>query len=599
MFSVLVFFVYAVFAFHPALKNINPNVAVGLHFAEGVIYVFSFIFVLVSMSAFLKSRKKEFGLMVMHGMSNMQLRKMVFLENVFIGFFATVFGMLVGFVFSKMILLAAENVLNLDEVLPFYWPVNAIVLTFVAFLFLFITISFFTVSVLKGNKLVDLIKGSSAPKKEPKASIALSLLAIFLIAIGYAGALIADGLQVVVAMIPVTIVVIIGTYFLFTQLSVFTINRLRKSKPFFWRKTNIVVMSDLAYRMKDNARAFFFVAIVSTVAFSAIGTLVGFRTMITADLLKNNPFAFEYTSEEGNKLETEHIQLIRHELENSPYREASADIKKMLSANDSYNVTSQSGYNQLLTTLGNDAEQVDLKENEAIMLFYESALDMETRVKQQDTITFGNLALEQKEAVPTNVFPSYRNFLVVSDKVFEQMKDYERKETYHAFYIKDWKSSIEVGKNLAKKIAQFDPEGKYEYFSLAFTWHEINQMYGAVLFIGLFIGAVFFVSAGSFLYFRLYADFEDEKRKFSAIRKLGLTDKELSRITTIQLALLFFVPIIVAMIHGAVALTALEHMFSFSLLKESTLVLSSFGLIQIIYFLFIRTNYIRKIRRSI
>ncbi|WP_325167492.1 ABC transporter permease [Lederbergia citri] len=365
MFSVLVFFVYAVFAFHPALKNINANVAVGLHFAEGIIYVFSFIFVLVSMSAFLKSRKKEFGLMVMHGMTNMQLRKMVFLENVFIGFFATVFGMLIGVIFSKMILLTAENVLNLDEVLPFYWPVNAVILTFVAFLLLFVTISFFTVSVLKGNKLVDLIKGSAAPKKEPKASFALSLLAIVLLGIGYAGALIANGLQVVVAMIPVTIVVIIGTYFLFTQVSVFTINRLRKSKSFFLRKTNLVVMSDLAYRMKDNARAFFFVAIVSTVAFSAIGSLVGFRTMMTADLFKNNPFAFEYTSEEGNGLETKHIQQIRNELESLPYTEASVDIKRMLSKNDSYSVTSQSGYNQLLTMLGKDAEKVDLKENEA------------------------------------------------------------------------------------------------------------------------------------------------------------------------------------------------------------------------------------------
>ncbi|MBS4201929.1 ABC transporter permease [Bacillus sp. FJAT-49732] len=599
MFSVLVFFVYAIFAFHPALKNINANVAVGLHFAEGIIYVFSFIFVLVSMSAFLKSRKKEFGLMVMHGMTNMQLRKMVFLENVFIGFFATIFGMLVGVVFSKMILLAAENVLNLDEVLPFYWPVNAIVLTFVAFLLLFIIISFFTVSVLKGNKLVDLIKGSAAPKKEPKASIALSLLSIFLLGIGYAGALIARNMQVVIAMIPVTTVVIIGTYFLFTQVSVFTINRLKQSKSFFRRKTNLIVMSDLAYRMKDNARAFFFVAIVSTVAFSAIGSLVGFRAMMTADLFKNNPFAFEYTSEEGNALETKHIQLIRKELEKMPYKEVSMDIKRMLSKSDSYSVTSQSGYNELLTMVGEDAKQVDLKGNEAILLFYDSAIGMTQQVKDHDTITFGNLVLEQKKAIPANVFPSYRDFLVVSDDVFDQMKDYEWKQTYYAFYIKDWKQSTEAGKKLSSEIDQFDREGKHEFFSLAYTWHEINQMYGAVLFIGLFIGAVFFVSAGSFLYFRLYADFEDEKRKFSSIRKLGLTDKELSKIITIQLALLFFVPIIVAIIHGAVALTALEHMFSYSLVKESTLVLSSFACIQIIYFLFIRSNYIRKIRRSI
>src|SRR5690606_16720495 len=118
---------------------------------------------------------------------------------------------------------------------------------------------------------VDLIKGNEAPKKEPKASVYLSVLSIILLAAGYTTALIVKNLQVIIAMIPVTIVVIIGTYFLFTQLSVYTINLLKKSKNFFWKKTNLVLMSDLAYRMKDNARTFFFVAIVSTVAFSAIG----------------------------------------------------------------------------------------------------------------------------------------------------------------------------------------------------------------------------------------------------------------------------------------------------------------------------------------
>src|SRR5699024_9374957 len=277
LFSVLVFFVYAIFAFHPALKAVHPNVIIGLHFAEGIIYVFSFIFVLISMSAFLHSRKKEFGLMVMLGMTNQQLRRMVFLENVLIGFAAKISGIGIGLVFAKLILMTAESVLELQETLSFYVPWEALFLTFGAFLFLFIVISFFTVFILKGNKLIDLIKGSTVPKKEPKASVLLSVLAAVLLAGGYTVALSVEGEAVVFAMIPVTTVVIIGTYFLFTQLSVFLIHRLKKRKGLFWKKTNLVLFSDLANRMKDNARTFFFVAIVSTVAFTAIGSLVGFR----------------------------------------------------------------------------------------------------------------------------------------------------------------------------------------------------------------------------------------------------------------------------------------------------------------------------------
>ncbi|WP_144520537.1 FtsX-like permease family protein, partial [Bacillus thuringiensis] len=84
----------------------------------------------------------------MLGMTNQQLRRMVFLENVIIGFFATVSGIAVGVVFAKLILMAAENILGLEEALPFYLPWQAAVLTFSAFLILFIVISFFTVSIL-------------------------------------------------------------------------------------------------------------------------------------------------------------------------------------------------------------------------------------------------------------------------------------------------------------------------------------------------------------------------------------------------------------------------------------------------------------------
>ncbi|AWI12927.1 hypothetical protein CQJ30_12645 [Caldibacillus thermoamylovorans] len=63
---------------------------------------------------------------------------------------------------------------------------------------------------------------------------------------------------------------------------------------------------------------------------------------------------------------------------------------------------------------------------------------------------------------------------------------------------------------------------------LFFRW----LFYGPILFVGLFIGVVFFVSAGSFLYFRLYMDLDEDKQKFSSIAKMGLTVKELKKVLT-------------------------------------------------------------------
>src|SRR5690625_5823252 len=121
LFTVMIFFTFAIFAFHPTLtgENINANVTQGMLVAGGIIYIFSFFFILYSMSSFLQSRKKEFGIFMIHGMSHRQIRWMVFLENMLIGFGATIICIGFGLIFSKFILLIAENVLVLDKHLHF------------------------------------------------------------------------------------------------------------------------------------------------------------------------------------------------------------------------------------------------------------------------------------------------------------------------------------------------------------------------------------------------------------------------------------------------------------------------------------------------
>src|SRR5699024_6495902 len=161
------------------------SVQLGLFVAGGIIYVFSFFYILYSMSSFLQSRKKEFGLLMMQGMSHQQIRRMVFLENMIIGIFATVAGILIGLIFSKLILMIAENVLTLELSMNFYFPTAAILLTFISFIVLFVFISIFVTFVLRTNKLVQLIKGSQAGKAEPKASILLTIMAVLLLGTGY------------------------------------------------------------------------------------------------------------------------------------------------------------------------------------------------------------------------------------------------------------------------------------------------------------------------------------------------------------------------------------------------------------------------------
>lgn len=610
LFTVMVFFTFANFAFHPVLSgdDMKESVMTGMTVAGGIIYVFSFFFILYSMSAFLQSRKKEFGVLMIQGMSSRQIRWMVFLENMIIGFFSTVIGIGLGALFSKAILLIAENVLIIEESLPFYFPWMAMGITFGSFIVLFLFISFFVTFILRTNKLVKLIKGDKIGKSEPKASIILTVLAILLLVSGYAIAVLVEGVFVAVALLPVVIMVTLGTYFLFSQISVFVIGRLKKNKRLFWKKTNMILFSDLSYRMKDNARAFFMVAIISTVAFSAIGTLVGMKTFLTKAFTETNPVSFVYypfqdmdDAEVAGHLSFIESTLQEHNVETDKLQTALQYFKQGESSVLIMPISEYNAYNKLI-----GEKELSLVDDAPIKIVpKDMSFDVKTieqsggsvrRYENLDSLMLANgKEIKIEDSIVTNyVVPESYVFYVVSEADFAALGKAERIETPYLWQVSSGNEDdvIDAGKIMSDTYPMY-------IVPIDSTIYDVELVYGPIMFIGLFIGIIFFVSAGSFLYFRLYTDLDDDKAKFRAISKIGLTTGELKKVISRQTAILFFTPIIVALVHGAVALTALSHMFDYDLTRPSILVLGSFLSIQIVYYLVVRHFYIRQINRSL
>ncbi|TXK71894.1 ABC transporter permease [Paenibacillus sp. N3.4] len=602
MFMVMVFFTFAIFAFHPALNggSVNGKATFGLNVSSGIIYVFSFFFVLYSMSSFLQSRKKEFGLLMLLGMSSRQIRLMVFCENMLIGFFATIGGIALGLVFAKGILLTAENVLIIENKLNFYFPWKAILLTFVSFTILFLFISLVVSFVLRSGKLINLIKGDKKSKGEPKASVFLTITAIVLLGIGYITALIAKGALVLTVMLPVIIVVIIGTYLLFTQLSVYVIRSLKKRETIFWRETNMLLFADLSFRMKDNARTFFMVAIISTVAFSAIGSLYGFQSL-TANLTKSqNPYTLTYTPDKNSSKEKEekNVTLIDEQLGSKQIEtEKAKAILRYFRISDQKTptlITKQSDYNRFAALLG--ADRINLEDGQsAVVHLKRFGIKQEDKPLSQPIKLQSGIILQPKVIVSSNVFTEMNDYYVVKDDAYEQLPSSVEQKNFHVWQAKgsQQQAVIEAGEILLNQV------GRHELSAVDYEVYELNKSYGPVLFIGLFIGIVFFVSAGSFLYFRLYTDLDEDKQKFKAIAKMGLTEKELKKVLSRQTAILFFAPIVVALVHGAVALTALSHMFNYNLVTESAIVLCVFFAIQVVYFYMVRFFYTKQVKAVI
>ncbi len=85
-FSIAIFFSFAVYLFHPKLHmtDVNFSLNILMTISEVVIVFFHFSFTVFNRDVF-KSTKKQFGILTVLGISQKQLKRLIFIENMLIG----------------------------------------------------------------------------------------------------------------------------------------------------------------------------------------------------------------------------------------------------------------------------------------------------------------------------------------------------------------------------------------------------------------------------------------------------------------------------------------------------------------------------------
>ncbi|WP_028612182.1 ABC transporter permease [Paenibacillus harenae] len=607
-FAVMIFFIYAVLLYHPSLQGqlaASSDTAsilgtMGLKISQYFIFIFSFLFLLYSASAFLKVRKREFGILMMLGMSDKQRNRLVFVENMIIGLVSILAGIGTGILFTKLFLLISERLLMLEEGLDFYVPFQAVWTTAGAFFLLFLVISLLTSRIGRRHQPLDLIKSDEKPREEPKASLWLSLLAVVLLLSGYGMVfyfVLGKAFSIILLSAAIGCVVL-GTYFLFTQLSVYAIRAFKKRERLFFRKINLLTLSDLAYRMRDNANMFFMVATVTAVAFCGIGSCLAVGDPNLSE--KKNPYAFTYTSQPSNPDEQKHLQEIESRLAEGgfTYERASNSFKY---TDNGMAIVKLSEFNRLAAALGYEQETLS-GPGEAII-----ASGVSSRANKliafepvvsigPETANGGAEELKVKKRSTFFILLQYSDTLVVTDELFDSLAVREtegwEEPTNYYFVVTEWEKTMSIARELESAILMPE-DGAYYFSALVLDWHADKQLNGMLLIISVLVGVVFFTFAASFIYFRLYADLERDEKQYQMISKLGLSGRELNKLVSRQLVLMFFLPFAVAMIHSGVAFINIKLLVQFPMLGNAIGIYISFFLIQLTYFFMIRWRYLR------
>lgn len=615
--SVMVFFIYSMLLFHPMLdQQLLRNVAVGgMILAEIILYLFMLFFLFYSMSAFLEARSKEFGILLHLGMSKRQLNKLIFFESMLIGAASIISGIGFGYAFSKFFLMIIREILQIES-LPLYFSWEPFALTIGAFLSLFTIISFTSVVFIRTRKIVNLIRGSwktdSLGYSKTKAFLGIGLLLF-----SYVLAVFVTRANIAAFAVIIPLLAVVGTYFFFTHTVLWLLELVRNRKRTYYRDARLLSLVESAVKLRESARMFFIVTIVSTLAFLSVGALASF-TSYTAQYRELHPLSLIYTSQLNNPFESRHIHLLTSELEQEQLSYSLNDllIKKQTSSftERPVHVLQASEVNSLAASMG--FPLILLERGEAIFLPYsKSSIEDLKDYTVQTVLKESKVPITVHGVYPYMLFPDNAistNTIIVNDldyhlidRPYDGSTYLESFYRFYAFHVPDWQRTKTIGLEIEQIMTRAFISGTEDSLPFSFenpglNYSIIRSTFSLLLFIGLMVAAVFLLAAGSFVYFKLYTNLEADKKQFAVLRRIGLTDREFVKIANRQLIPQFFLPWGIAMLHSSFAFLTLQVLWKgfadVNILKEMVLVLVGFTIIQVTYFYLIRWRYLAHVR---
>ncbi|MER1985642.1 MAG: ABC transporter permease [Solibacillus sp.] len=617
-FSVFVFFLYTILMFHPEIEQgfLGEIPVAGMVFAIIILMLFSWFFILYSLRAFLSARSKEFAILLHLGMAQRQLGKLVVIETMIIGFLSSVSGILFGFAFSKFFLMIVREILGLEQ-LNLYISWEPFVLTLFVYLSAFIVISYVSAVFIPNVKIIDLLRGSKLVDASAAYSKRLAILGIALIVISYGLMMIITKTTLLVLTLIIPFTIVLGTYFFFTDSILFLLDLLKRKKHYYWKKSRMLTIAEQTQMMRNNAKMFFIVTFVSTLAFLTVGVLSAMSSY-TSQYDKINPLGMIYKGHVDNPYESEHVTSLVKELEAKElsYQMTRFVVKRQTSSftSNPVEVFRETDINHLLFSYG--YPMVQLAQGEGMFIaFSEDAMKELKSVNVDTVLQESHVHLFIDTVYPEIIFPTSivsQNSIIVSDEDFllinQPFIHYPYVESgYHLFTfdVPNWVETKDIGVSIQEKIRKDYLENNaytlpFYFENTGLSYSYILATYSLFTLVGILVVAVFLLAAGSFVYFKLYTNLGREKKQFDMLKRIGLTDLEMKKLVTRYLVPQFFLPWGLALVHSAFAFFTLQSILrdvlNIWIVKEVVVAFSVFVVIQVVYFYLIRWRYLAHIR---
>jgi len=591
--TIMMFYIMIFLAFNPGLDTMkgNDSLRVVLSLGIYVIGIFAVIFLFYTNSFLLKRRKKEIGLYNILGMEKKHIAKMMTIENIYSYLINMILGLFFGILFSKLMLLLLLKILKAGTGFVFNISFQGLYITFIFFTVISILILLNNIRQIHLSKPIELLKGGNIGEKEPKTKWFIAVVGIMTMGTGYFMAITVDNaLSALNYFFIAVILVIIGTYCLFTSGSIALLKILRKNKKYYYKTNHFTSVSGMIYRMKQNAVGLANICILSTMVLVMLSSTV--CLYIGQDNVLNNRFPTEIEIKTifSNKEDSESVsntvkKAIRdggykidtyNEFRYKTYTLEYDKEKKTFTSSENISINIDKMYLIYFFPIESYNMQTGsdvFLNNEEVLIYSPDNIDIKDEFLIKD-MSFNVKSIVENPGFTIQSSGSYMKliYIFVSNEdiissVHKQFGDYfgdylnfshvigfnvmgnEEKQTELVSIIRETLRGSEKYKNLTFQIYS-KAEEKFDFYAL----------YGGLFFLGIFLGALFIMATVLIIYYKQISEGYEDKHRFYIMQQVGMSKAEVRKSIRSQVLTVFFLPLITSIIHIAFAFKMITKM---------------------------------------
>ena len=603
--TVAMFYIMCALESNPGIQSMPgaKNLGLILRLGIGVIGIFAVIFLFYTNSFIIKRRKKELGIYNILGMEKRHIAKILSKEAFFTAIIAIGGGLVTGVLFHKLACMLLYRMIGFNGGITFSFSKKGVMITAILFAIVYLLTYIYDLFQVQLANPIELLQSGNKGEREPKTKAIMAVLGVLCLGVGYFIAITTKNpIKALTLFFVAVILVIIGTYLLFTAGSIALLKILRRNKGYYYQTKHFTSVSGMIYRMKQNAVGLANICILSTMVLVAVSTTVSLYVGIE-DIMKERypneinisayydtgapaedsiaPIVEKSVKESGRKIRHEEDYLELYFAAIKDQGQYSLDKEKVKTAGDRV-----SGF-VVLTR-----EDCKKKYNEEIPELAENEVALFTIKKtDMDTLVLENRSYHVKEI---KQFQNTEDFETIADIMDEyyyvivnDVQDMERLWQLQKEIYQENSSSIsrqvrldidgdseqkkECFENIKTALEPEQAKARILIDSRQSNLDEFYQIYGGFLFLGLFLGILFLMITVLIIFYKQISEGYDDKERFSIMEKVGMSNDEVKATIRSQVRTVFFLPILMAAVHVGMAFPMIKRLLSLFGLSNTAL----------------------------